>query len=168
VKGLLGVALLALAAVACNPFAAKIYSIPPCALDHWDSMSLAFPHNRWETEFSFKTSGSHEDIVMIAPVNLPNGVTVKKVVAYVLDNTPRDEARMMIILGRHNFRTGAREQMGNRAGGGNSANPAIAEFTLSPINFAKIDNENYSYYLIAIFGMQDPNLKFHGAKIYYR
>jgi len=166
-KKFLLAALVVLMGASCFPFSAKIYSIPPCALDHWDSATMAFPHNRWETEFSFKTSGSYEDIVMIAPVNLPHGVTVKKLVAYITDNTPRDEARMMIILGRHNLRTGVREQMANRARGGDFASPEIVELTASPIDFAKIDNENYSYHLIAIFGMHDPNLKFHGAKIYY-
>jgi hypothetical protein len=111
VKRLLGVVLIPLAAVACNPFAARIYTIPPCALDHWVSYTIAFPHNRYETEFCFTTVGSAEDIVTIAPVNLPNGVTVKKLTTFLTDNTDRDEARMMIILGRHNLHTGAREQI---------------------------------------------------------
>jgi len=167
VKKILSVVLLTLTGVACNLFAAKIYSIPPCALDHWDSVTMSFPHNRWETEFSFKTSGSYEDIVMITPVNLPNGVTMKKLVAYITDNTVRDEARMMVILSRHNLRTGVREQMASRARGGDFASPEIVELTASPIDFAKIDNDNYSYNLVVIFGLHDPNLKFHGAKIYY-
>lgn len=146
---------------------ARTYTIPPCALDHWDSATLSFPHNRWENEFSFKTVGSYEDIVMIAPINLPDGVTVKKLVAYITDNTPEDEARILIILGRQNLQTGIREQMVSIGTGGASASPARRELTASAINFARVNNDRYSYHLIVIFGRQNPNLKFHGAKIRY-
>ena len=166
-KKFLVVVLFVLAGVSCHLFSAKIYTIPPCALDHWDSVTMSFPHNRWETEFSFKTSGSYEDIVMIAPVNLPDGVTVKKLMTYLTDNTDRDEARMMIILGRHNLQTGVREQMVSLSTRGCNASPTQIERTASTINYARINNDKYSYHLIVIFGMQDPDLKFHGAKIYY-
>jgi len=72
---------------------------------------LSFPHNRWENEFSFKTASSYEDIVTIAPINLPDGVIARKLAAYITDNTPEDEARILIILGRQNLQTGSREQM---------------------------------------------------------
>ncbi len=156
-----------LAGASCHLFSTKIYTIPPCALDHWDSGTISFPHNRWETEFSFKTIGSYEDIVMITPVNLPDGVTLKKLTTYLTDNTDRDEARMLIILGRHNLQTAVREQMVSIGTRGCTASPDQREFSASTINFARINNDKYSYHLIVIFGMQDPNLKFHGAKIYY-
>lgn len=166
-KKSLGVALFILTGLAGQLFAARILTIPPCALDHWVSYTISHPHNRYENEFSFTTVGSSEDLVMIAPVYLPNGVTVKKLTTYLTDNTDRDEARMMIILGRHNLRTGVREHMATISTRGCSASPAQLERSASTINNARIDNDKYSYYLDVIFGMEDPNLKFHGAKIYY-
>lgn len=156
-----------LAGVSCYFRFSKVYSIPPCALDHWDSATMSFPHNRWENEFSFRTSSAYEDIVMIAPVNLTHGASVRKLTTYVTDNTDEDEATMSIILGRQNLLTGERERMASLNTNAYSASPDRRELTASTISLAKIDNEKYTYYFDVIFGRQNPNLKFHGATIHY-
>jgi len=104
---------------------------------------------------------------MIAPIYLPHGVNVKKLTVYLTDNTDRDEARMSIILGRHDLRMGAREELAGISTRGDPASPAQIERSATTISNARIDNDKYSYHLDVIFGMHDPNLKFHGAKIYY-
>ncbi len=156
-----------LAWVSCNFRFSKVYSVPPCTLNHWDSATMSFPHNRWGNEFSFRTSSSYEDIVMIAPVNLTHGASVRKLTTYVTDNTDEDEARMLIILGRQNLLTGEREQMASLSTNACSASPDRRELAVSTISLAKIDNEKYTYHLDVIFGRQNPNLKFHGATIHY-
>ena len=156
-----------LVGISCYSRFSKVYAVPPSALNHWDSGTMSFPHNRWENEFCFRTSSSYEDIVMIAPLNLSHGAVVRKLAIYVTDNTDEDEARMLIILGRQNLLTGEREQMASLSTNACSASPDRRMLTTSTISLAKIDNKKYTYHLDVIFGRQNPNLKFHGATIHY-
>jgi hypothetical protein len=145
----------------------KIYTVPPGALNLWLSSFQSYPHQRTESEFSFTGTSLAEDIIMIAPVNLAHGGSVRKLTAYLTDNTDQDEARMLVILGRQNLQTGDKEQMASVSTNQCSASPDRREFSASTINFAKINNDQYSYHLLVIFGRENPNLKFHAAKIYY-
>ncbi len=143
-----------------------VISISPCALKPEDtsyySQSITFD----EREFIYGT-GPEDAFDAYAPVYLPNGATVKKLVVYYYDNDSYFEASLVIVLGRVRHTTGGGDWMAVAGSEPPAASPTRRISKDETIDYALVQNHLYSYYIALYQDAPSSNVKFHGAKIVY-
>jgi len=100
------------------------------------------------------------------PVNLPNGVSIKKFIAILTDETADLRYPIDVELVRVNLATGNMDYMG----GVNSAKGHALdrkELTTTNISYRTVDNTRFAYAVYITEWYPTIDRKFHGAKIYY-
>ena len=103
-----------------------------------------------------------------APVYLPHGATVTKMVVYFTDNADAGEDDTMdVTLYRHRMATGACNSLAVTDSTPYANSPNRRTMRDRSIDYPIIDNQFFSYYLVVRFWQGREELQFHGAKIFY-
>lgn len=125
-----------------------------------------FPFQKWNDEFYFaQASSTFDDAMMLAPLNLPNGVTLKQLTIYVTRNTGDGDIYITVYLMRHELATGAMETMATIYTWGLPASAARTSLFTRSLSYKTVNNSKYTYSLEVGFSRPVNTLKFHGAKI---
>ncbi len=148
----------------------KIYSISPYAtIRTWDGA-----YQNWEFSCSWfeamvrDTHGLGAP-KLSAPVYLPLGAIVKKMVVYITDNDDLATSYVDAILSWNDMKTLGYNRMASVTTNGLPSSSDRQILKDATINNAQIKNNRYCYCLEVYFGggTGSTDLKFHGAKIIY-
>ncbi|MBD3389129.1 MAG: hypothetical protein GF414_09585 [Candidatus Altiarchaeales archaeon] len=107
--------------------------------------------------------GEHNNSCMMAPVYLPDGVTIEEIYATVYDNDSGSDVNVFVKLYRMNNYSGTTDLMAYMETTSESTNVQIIEDTT--IDYPNILYPNYSYYLGAC--LQSINTRIYSVQIYY-
>ena len=148
---------------------AGVVSLSPAAFRPIDSVSdndrTWYAH---ETELYVPTS--IDGPYFMAGVNLPNGVTVKKVTVYVTDKGTGVDDEIRVHLNRQNLGTGVVQQMAYVCNHSPVLPYSTSRQTMvdSTISYKTINNSSYTYTVYVHFIMDcTDKVRFNGIKIEY-
>jgi hypothetical protein len=146
----------------------KVISISPCELKPADAYFASLPWYGRANEFYFHTGLNNPmDAYAYAPVHLPQGAKVTKLIIYYVDNACGVSQYLVVTLTRHNLATGAVQKMGEVTSDKVPCEAYRRTLEDATISNSMIDNEKYSYAFYTKFFDAIDRLKFTGAKIYY-
>jgi hypothetical protein len=118
-------------------------------------------------EFYFHTGLNNPvDAHAVAPIHLPQGAKVTKLIVYYIDNACGISQYLVVTLTRHNLATGAVQKMAEVTTDKVPSETYKRTLEDATISNSVIDNESYSYAFYAKFFDAIDRLKFVGAKIY--
>lgn len=116
-------------------------------------------------EFYFEST-SIDTKFAIAPINLPAGVTVKKLHVICTDTSGALDEDVEVLLRRHDFATGTMQTLASVNSETKPPGPSRKLLTDSSIDYPVIDIM-HSYDLELRFFVGGDTAKFHGAVIVY-
>jgi hypothetical protein len=143
----------------------KVLVVPPSAMRPQDSYVNSLDWYAYDDEFYFDT-GYPDPVRGNAPIYLPHGSYVKKLIVYYTDNGTHPDEEIGVYLYRQEMATGAYDQMAAVSSSTKPANPGRRVLKDHTINYDVI-SYNYSYTLMIRFYVGHDNVRFHGAIIIY-
>jgi len=132
---------------------------------NWDQMAILM-WSGTDDEFNFDT-GAYGIFEALAPLNLPQGATIKKLTVYYTDNAPHANDFFVGVLNRRNMATGG---SGALAAMTTESAPVSTERKKVEMLITKnniVDNRKFSYSIRLFFHSGSTELKFNGAIIAY-
>jgi hypothetical protein len=127
---------------------AGVIMISPCAFklhdtslqDHYLSQSAFLYVTNWDAEYPANAD-------FFAPLNLPQGVIIKKMTVFLTDNGSGPNDYLIVFLKRANAKTGAVEVLAGTTMEGGLTSPNRRIIANTTLSYATIDNRTYSYNL---------------------
>lgn len=108
-----------------------------------------------------------ETIWVDVPLHLPHGALVKSFSVYATDNGAGADETMSFTLQRRKLSDGTSGSMAYVSTSALAPSPDRRVLTDGSINFGKVDNNAYGYYILIRFEQGSSKIKFNGAKIKY-
>jgi hypothetical protein len=143
----------------------SVLSIPPCALQ---PNNFAESYEAWYAHINKAYLGASitSAFNMMATVYLPHKAKVKKLAAYVIDNSTSDH--IIVSLFRIRMDTGTFDHVAHTTTQGGSDSPDVVKICDDSISYPDVGNYLYSYAL-EVYWTKGANdlLQFRGAKIIY-
>jgi len=131
-------------------------------------LMTSLPFLAGDSAFYFTpTSSTFDDAMMFAPLNLPQGVTLKWLTVYYTRNTNDGDAYMVFYLNRQALSSGTVTTLGTITAMTSASTARKVLSTTLNASYSVVDNSRYTYALTVGFSRPISALKFHGAKIGY-
>jgi hypothetical protein len=155
-------------AVLANPLpsqsATKVLVVPPSAMRPTTGGFTDLSWYAYQDGFYF--SGYSYTATANAPIYLPVGATVKKLIVFYTDNGSDADEYIFVTLYRQNLATGISGQMVWMSSSGMISDPGRRTLKDNRIDYAVIDY-HFSYTLTVSFILGHSSIRFHGAIIVY-
>ncbi len=144
---------------------AGIVWVPPFAFHPADPFTQSLSYT---ADNSGLYLSSPDSTHFIAPISLPNGMTIKKVSIYVSHNSNWVDDALRFYVYRLNLATGSTAQVASLNSTGLANYVVRTTLSTTSITNKVVNNTTYTYFVdIAFYGTCTENCKFFGAKIEY-
>jgi len=165
----LSLAFLCLLGIGAN-LEAGTYTIPPCAFTPLDyQRSTLTPWYAYPSELYVNGPVAYE-AGFVAPLNLPNGVTIKKITIYFTDERDAEFQEVIFWFKRVKLSTGVQEDFASGATDelGSGAGRRSIVLTGSRLYSKTVNNNAYAYSIMLVFpGGCDSYVRLHEIAITY-
>lgn len=146
---------------------AGVIMISPCAFKLYDTGLQHY--YRSQSDFIYVTlwdPGAPYDADFFAPLNLPQGVVLRKLTIYITDDGSEASDFLIVMLKRVNAKTGAVEVLAGIDTSGLPSSPYRQILSKTTLIYKTIDNKNYSYNLDVRFPYGCAStVRLHAVKI---